>query len=92
MELPIGVCARILPRSGLGTKHEIEAFHGLIDSDYRGEMVVSLKNWSDAPKTFCYGDRIAQMIIHKIEIPIFEFVDELNITTRGIGGFGSTGL
>ena len=64
---------------------------GVIDADYRGEILVSLYNQSGQVRTVSKGDRIAQLVIEKVETPVFEEVDELPDTERGAGGFGSTG-
>jgi dUTP pyrophosphatase len=64
---------------------------GVIDSDYRGEVVVILFNHSDKPFSFKSGDRIAQLILEKCSTPPVKLVDDLDNTSRGEGGFGSTG-
>jgi dUTP pyrophosphatase len=94
MEIPEGVCAFIMPRSGLAYKHGITIPNtpGLIDSDYRGEICVILKNGGTEPFTIEDGDRIAQMLIVSFITPSFVEVDELGHSTRSAGGFGSTGI
>lgn len=94
VELFEGVCAFILPRSGLAYKKGITIPNspGLIDSDYRGEICVILRNESNEPFTVEDGDRIAQMMIVPFIAPSFISVDELSWSSRGRGGFGSTGL
>jgi dUTP pyrophosphatase len=90
MEIPSGFYGQILPRSGLAVKHRIDTRAGVIDSDYRGEVKVVLVNEGDQAVDFNAQDRICQMVI----IPHFSgpvVVQNLNITTRGEGGFGSTG-
>ena len=91
--LPEGYEARIQPRSGLALKHGITVLNtpGCIDSDYRGDIGVILMNTSNEPFEVLQGDRIAQMLISKVERAQFIPVDELNETDRGAGGFGSTG-
>lgn len=64
---------------------------GVIDSDYRGEIKVQLENAGDQPFEVCDGDRIAQLVIQKIELPTFTRVTTLEVTGRGEGGHGSTG-
>ena len=65
---------------------------GVIDSDYRGEIMVALYNQGNTPQTIEHGDRIAQMVFVPYYIATFEFKDELSETVRGEGGFGSTGI
>lgn len=94
MSIPVGYAGFVQPRSGLAIKHGISIVNtpGLIDSHYRGELGVVLINL-DKSKTFEIkkGDRIAQLVIQKVENVTFECVDELDQTGRGTGGFGSTG-
>jgi dUTP pyrophosphatase len=92
LEIPPGYYGRIAPRSGLALKHGIDVFAGVIDSDYRGEIGVILYN-SDKEKSFhiSTGDRIAQIIFEKCYHFDFENQDILSDTSRGEGGFGSTG-
>lgn len=93
INLPDGFEAQIRPRSGLALKHGISFVNtpGTIDSDYRGEINVIMINFGDGPFTIKRGDRIAQMIINRVEIPEIVEINELGETTRGSGGFGSTG-
>ncbi len=88
------VAALILGRSGLGTKYGITLANsvGLIDSDYRGEISVTLINNSDADFTVNPGDRVAQLMFVPVYAAKLETVDELSETERGVGGFGSTGV
>lgn len=88
-----GNAAFIYARSGLGINHGIIPANcvGVIDSDYRGEIIVGLKNTSTMPFTVKNGDRIAQMIISKCELPEIIICDNLDETARSDGGFGSTG-
>ena len=88
-----GYAAFIYARSGLGIKHGIIPANcvGVVDSDYRGEVMVGLKNTSDEPFTVYSGDRIAQMVIARCELPEPVLCGELDETPRGAGGFGSTG-
>lgn len=87
------LCAMLLPRSGLGHKHGIVLGNlvGLIDSDYQGELKVSLWNRSEQSFTVQPLDRIAQMVIVPIVQADFRLVDEFHTSVRGEGGFGSTG-
>lgn len=91
IKLPEGTYGQIYARSGLAYKKGIQVMAGVIDSDYRGEVKVLLYNSGDEPFEYKKGDRIAQLIIHKIvqEDPIV--VDSLDGSDRGAGGFGSTG-
>ncbi|MFA4843765.1 MAG: dUTP diphosphatase [Candidatus Margulisiibacteriota bacterium] len=93
LALPEGYEAQVRPRSGLALKQGVSVLNtpGTVDADYRGEVGVILMNHSKAELTIKRGDRIAQMIINKIERIEFEEVAELPETERGAGGFGSTG-
>ncbi len=82
---------RIAPRSGLAFKHGIDVLAGVIDSGYRGEICVLLINLGDKDFTYDKGDRIAQIIIERCEHPEWFIVEDLDETSRGDGGFGSTG-
>jgi dUTP pyrophosphatase len=94
IELPEGFEAQIRPRSGLAFKYGIGIVNspGTIDADYRGEIKVLLINFSDQVFEVNSGDRIAQMIIARHEKANWEQVEELNETTRGVGGYGHTGV
>lgn len=93
IELPAGYEAQIRPRSGLALKQGITCLNspGTVDSDYRGELKVILVNLSGTEQTIQPGDRIAQMVVNKIEKVEWQTVSELNQTTRNEGGFGHTG-
>ncbi len=93
MELPVGYEAQVRPRSGLAIKKGISVLNspGTIDADYRGEIGVVLINLSREDFTVHDGDRIAQMVIAKHEQVDWEEVEVLEESTRGAGGFGSTG-
>jgi dUTP pyrophosphatase len=92
LEIPEGYYGRVAPRSGLASKHGIDVLAGVVDSGYRGEIKVVLFN-SDKQKMFIVrpGDRIAQIIIEDHFNFEMQLSDELSETTRGEGGFGSTG-
>ena len=95
IELPDNSCAAFLyARSGLGVKHGICLANGVgvIDSDYRGEICVGLCNVSGVPYVIEPDERIAQMVIAPVFTPDVTEVTELSGTTRGAGGFGSTGI
>jgi dUTP pyrophosphatase len=89
--VPSGTYGRIAPRSSLAWKNHIDVGAGVIDADYRGKVGVVLFNHSDVDFIIKIGDRIAQLIIQKIETPEVEEMDNLDDTERGKGGFGSTG-
>ncbi|MDT0689648.1 dUTP diphosphatase [Salegentibacter sp. F188] len=93
IELPEGYEAQVRPRSGLAAKKGITVLNapGTIDADYRGEIGVILVNLSNEDFTVENGERIAQMVIAKHEHISWEEVDILGETSRGVGGFGSTG-
>ena len=93
MELPIGFEAQIRPRSGLAFKHGLTVLNspGTIDADYRGEIKVLLVNLSNTDFTINDGERIAQMVVAKHEAIEWYSVVKIEETTRGAGGFGSTG-
>jgi len=88
-----GYAAFIYARSGLGIRNGIIPANcvGVIDSDYRGEIIVGLRNTSKEPFAVRDGDRIAQMVVVRCELPELELYEELDETPRGSGGFGSTG-
>jgi dUTP diphosphatase len=92
--LPEGFEAQVRPRSGLALKQGVSVLNtpGTVDADYRGEVGVILMNHSKKDLVVKRGDRIAQMIINKIERIIFKEVKELSDTDRGTGGFGHTGV
>jgi len=91
--LPEGYEAQIRPRSGLAIKHGITLLNtpGTIDADYRGEIKIILINLSDTDFEIRDGERIAQMVVNKIEKVVWQPVEQLDETQRGSGGFGSTG-
>jgi len=88
-----GYCAIILPRSGLGHKHGIVLGNlvGLIDSDYQGQLMVSTWNRGQQNFQICAMDRLAQLVIVPVAQVEWEVVEEFSTSTRGAGGFGSTG-
>ncbi len=94
IELPPGTEAQIRPRSGLALKHQITVLNtpGTIDEGYRGEIGVILINHGKEPFKISKGMKIAQMVIAPVIRVEIEEVDSLSDTSRGIGGFGSTGI
>ena len=93
LEIPEGYEVQVRPRSGMAIKHGITCLNspGTVDSDYRGEIKIILINLSAEPHTINSGDRIAQMIVSKVEKALLKNVDQLQSTKRGDGGFGHTG-
>mgnify|MGYP002631670484 FL=1 len=93
IELPVGVEAQVRPRSGLAAKHGLTVLNspGTVDADYRGEIGVILVNLSNTDFKIENGERIAQLVIAKHERADWIEVNQLNETSRGEGGFGSTG-
>jgi len=93
LEIPQGYEVQVRPRSGMAWKHGITCLNspGTVDSDYRGELKVILVNLSNEEHTIQNGDRIAQMVVCKVESAILSPVTELEITSRGAGGFGHSG-
>ncbi len=91
VEIPFGFYGRIAGRSGLALKKGIDAIGGVVDGDYRGELMAILANLGSEDFEIKAGDRIAQFIIEAISLPSPVFVDELNESTRDADGFGSTG-
>lgn len=93
LEVPVGCAGLIFARSGLACKRGLAPANkvGVIDSDYRGEVVVALHNHSGEAYTVSGGERIAQLVITPVITPEYKEVDTLTDTDRGVGGFGSTG-
>ena len=94
LAIPQGYVGLVYARSGLATKQGLAPANkvGVIDPDYRGELMVSLHNHSGEPRTVNCGDRIAQLVITPYLTAAFTPTDELDGTARGAGGFGSTGI
>ena len=93
LEVPSGCAGLIYARSGLACKQDLAPANkvGVIDSDYRGEFMIALHNHGSQVRTVSHGDRIAQLVITPVYTPGFREVEELSDTSRGAGGFGSTG-
>lgn len=102
VKLPTGIAialpsaelgAFIFARSGLAVKHGLAPANcvGVVDSDYRGEVIVGLVNQFSEPYTIEPGERVAQMVIMPVSLPEIELCDDLDETERGAGGFGSSG-
>lgn len=91
ISIPDGYVGRILPRSGMAANFGIDVLAGVIDSSYRGEIKVVLLNTGNHHFNVCRGDRIAQLVIQKVELWTPRVVDELDETERGSNGFGSSG-
>ena len=93
LEVPKGCAGLVYARSSLGAKRGLAPANkvGVVDSDYRGEVKVVLLNHSKQPQTLEPGERVAQFVITPVLTPAYEEVEELTDTSRGAGGFGSTG-
>ena len=93
MEIPEGYAGLIYARSGLASKKGLAPANkvGVVDADYRGELMVALHNHSTVPQTVSGGERIAQLVITPFLSVIYEETETLSDTVRGAGGFGSTG-
>jgi dUTP pyrophosphatase len=91
VSIPQGFYGRVAPRSGLAIRHGLDVLAGVIDSDYRGEIICALINHGDEPLEIAAGSRIAQLIIEAIITPEPTWSETLSATERGQGGFGSTG-
>ncbi len=91
MEIPFGYAGLVWDKSGLAAKKGLKTMGGVIDAGYRGEIQVVLANLGNEPHTIAVGDKIAQLLIQKVELPEVSEVSELSDSERGDGGFGSTG-
>ena len=91
VEIPPGHVGLVWPRSGLAVRHGLDTLAGVIDSDYRGEVRVVLVNHGPEAVTLARGDRIAQLLVQRVERAVFTRVVSLAESERGEGGFGSTG-
>lgn len=94
LQLPSGYEAQVRPRSGLALRHGVTVLNspGTVDSDYRGEVTAILINLGSEPFAIARGDRIAQMVIAPVTQAVLVQTTALDETTRGAGGFGSTGI
>lgn len=94
LEIPRGYEVQVRPRSGMAWKHGITCLNspGTVDSDYRGELKVILVNLSNSEHTIQNGDRIAQMVVAKVEEATLQIAEQLEATHRGEGGFGHSGM
>lgn len=93
LEVPQGCAGLVYARSGLACKRGLAPANkvGVVDSDYRGEILVALHNHGDQPQTICDGERVAQLLITPVLTPDYTWVEELSSTQRDDKGFGSTG-
>ena len=93
LELPVGTAGLVFARSSLGTKRGLAPANkvGVIDSDYRGELMVMLHNHGKEAQQIAHGERVAQFLVVPVFTPGFAEAEELSDTLRGEGGFGSTG-
>lgn len=94
VEIPLGYEIQVRPRSGLAFKQGLTVVNapGTIDSDYRGEVKILVINLGTEPVTVQPGDRIAQLVLQRVDQMAFVEADTLGETARGVGGFGSTGV
>ena len=93
LEVPEGCAGLIYARSSMGAKRGLAPANkvGVVDSDYRGEVMVALHNHGTEPQSVEHGERVAQLLITPVLTPAYEEAYELSDTVRGVGGFGSTG-
>lgn len=91
LEIPHGSVGLIWDKSGLAAKSGLKTMGGVIDAGYRGEVRVVLVNLGTVPHGIAAGDKIAQLLVQKVDLPSVEEVTELSDSERGEGGFGSTG-
>lgn len=93
MALPRGYAGFVFARSGMACKRGLAPANkvGVIDSDYRGELMIALHNHGSQPQTVSNGERVAQLIVMPVLTPVYFEAEELDSTLRGTGGFGSTG-
>jgi dUTP pyrophosphatase len=89
--IPVGFYGRVAPRSGLAVRHGLDTLAGVIDPDYRGEILCALVNHGDTSFEIEPGARIAQLVVEPIALPEAVWAEDLDETERGAGGFGSTG-
>ena len=94
LSIPAGYVGLVHPRSGLAAKHMITVLNapGTVDEGYTGEVLVNIINHGRKPYVVHEGERIAQLLVQRVEHPIIQVVDELQPTQRGIAGHGSTGI
>ncbi len=90
--LPDGYVSLVWDKSGVSHKLGVKTLGGVLDCGYRGEYLIGLVNLGQEPFEIKKGQKIAQLLIQKVEHPDIEVVDELDETSRGAGGFGSTGI
>lgn len=91
LQIPPGHVGLVWPRSGLAVRHGIDTMAGVVDSDYRGEVRVVLVNHGEEPFRIARGDRVAQLLVQRVERAAFAPSAAIDDTDRGAGGFGSTG-
>ena len=93
LEVPVGCAGLIYARSGMACKRGLAPANkvGVVDSDYRGEIIVALHNHGKESQTVAHGERVAQFVITPVLTPVYEAAEGLSDTARNQGGFGSTG-
>ena len=89
--IPEEFYGRVAPRSGLAARHGLDVLSGVIDADYRGEIICLLYNTGNEPIVLPAGSKMCQLIVEQIIMPVPQWEEELEATARGAGGFGSTG-
>lgn len=92
LAIPVGFVGLIWDKSGISHKSGMKVMGGVIDAGYRGEILIGIVNMGENAHTFKVGDKVAQMLIQKVEQPTLVAVAELDVTDRGLDGFGSTGV
>jgi dUTP pyrophosphatase len=92
LAIPLGFVGLIWDKSGISHKSGMKVMGGVIDAGYRGEILIGMVNMGESAHTFKVGDKVAQMLIQKVEQPTLQIVSELPNTERGENGFGSTGI
>ncbi|MDT5296670.1 MAG: dUTP pyrophosphatase [Acidobacteriota bacterium] len=90
--IPAGFYGRVAPRSGLAVRHGLDVLAGVIDADYRGEILCALVNHGSEPFEVEPGARVAQLVVEAIALPAPVWAEDLEETERGASGFGSTGV
>lgn len=92
MAIPEGFVGLVWDKSGISHRLGMKVMGGVIDAGYRGEVLIGMVNFGENAHTFKVGDKVAQMLIQKVEQPTLVAVAELDTTARGVSGFGSTGV
>ena len=91
LAIPAGYVALVWDKSGVAVKRGLKTIAGVVDAGYRGEVMIGIHNLGSEEQSFAVGDKIAQLLIQRVEHPNITLVEELDDTARGEGAFGSTG-